>query len=177
MKNQSNEKLQPQYLLDEPLANHKSMKWALSLVLLGAAVGGISSMARIEDARTLGILALVLVVMVGLILLLVWAEYKLLLARMRLRMDETRVWTHIPLTKDRALEWKQIRTAAVVHLKNMNYPEMIVLSIHEPEQALTRKRMMWKNPKRGEELRFVASDSRREMVGQMLHMELPDIYL
>lgn len=164
-------------LLDEPLANRKSMKWAVSLVLLGAAAGAVSGMSRIDDARTLGIVVIVLVAMVGLILLIVWAEYALFLRRMRLRMDESRVWTHIPLTKDRSLEWGQIRTAAVVHLKNMNYPEMIVLSVHEPEEALTRRRMMWKNPKRGEELRFVASDTRREMVGRMLHMELPDITL
>jgi hypothetical protein len=59
----------------------------------------------------------------------------------------------------------------------MNYPAMIVLSIHAPQETLTRKRMMWKNPKRSEELRIQLTDSRRAVVEQQLGMHLPEIML
>ena len=70
-----------------------------------------------------------------------------------------------------------MRTAAIVHLRNMNYPDMIVLSIHEPKDVLTRKRMVWKNPKRGEEMRFPLTESRRAVVEERLNMTLPEINL
>ncbi len=168
MKNEQNN-----LLLDETLANGKMIKWILSLVLVGCVAGSFSSGAELEWPVRLAIIAGVLVffcVVLGL-------EYVLYLRRMRVRMDETRVWTHIPLMKDRSLEWKQIRTAAIVHLTNFNYPDMIVLSIHEPREVLTRKRMMWKNAKRGQELRIPLTDSRREVVEKCLNTTLPEIAL
>ena len=167
MKNEQNS-----YLLDEKLADRKMMGWLTGLMAVGVLAGSLSGTAL--DAGALLIVIGVSVVILGLGLGL---AYLMFLRRMRIRMDETRVWTHVPLQKDRALAWKQIRTAAVVRLKNMNYPTQIVLSIHEPQEALTRKRMVWKNAKRGEEMRILLTDSRRAVVEQCLHMTLPDIEL
>lgn len=168
MKNEQNN-----YLLDETLANAKMMKWIMTLILVGCVAGSFSSGNDLDWTTRLIIIACVLVFFV----VVVGLEYVLYLRRMRVRMDESRVWTHIPLTKDRALAWKDIHTAAIVHLKNMNYPDMIVLSIHEPKDVLTRKRMMWKGAKRGQELRIPLTDSRREVVEKCLNMTLPEITL
>lgn len=164
---------QKTYLLDEPLANKKMMSWIMSLVLVGCVAGSFASGGDLEWTTRLMIIGVVLIFFVAVIGL----EYVLYLRRMRVRMDETRVWTHIPLTKDRSLAWKQIHTAAIVHLKNMNYPAMIVLSIHEPKDVLTRKRMVWKNPKRGEELRIILTETRRDVVEHCLNTVLPEITL
>jgi hypothetical protein len=37
--------------------------------------------------------------------------------------------------------------------------------------------MVWKNPKRGEEMRIVFTDSRRAIIEQCLHMTLPELEL
>lgn len=166
-------KEQNNYLLDETLANGKMMTWIATLVLVGLVAGSFSSGHDLDWKIRLGIMAGV----GAFFALVIGVEYLVYLRRMRIRMDETRVWTHIPLTKDRSLEWKQMRTAAIVHLSNMNYPDMIVLSVHEPKEVLTRKRMMWKGAKRGEEMRFPVTESRRAVVEQCLNMELPEITL
>lgn len=163
---------QKNYLLDETLANGKMMKWVMSLVLVGVIAGSFST-GDLEWPVRLMIAAGVMVFFA----LVIGLEYLLYLRRMRIRMDEERVWTHIPLMKDRSLRWKDIHTAAIVRLKNMNYPAMIVLSIHEPRAVLTRKRMMWKNAKRGEELRIPLTDSRLDVVEHCLNTVLPDITL
>lgn len=159
-------------LLDETLATPKTIWWLMGIIAVSAFVGALSG-AREFDWIVL-IIAVVAIAVFGLIVLL---EYFLFMRRMRLRMDATRVWTHIPLTKDRSLDWAAIRTAAIVRLDKMNYPAMIVLSIHDPQEALTRKRMVWKNPRRGEELRIPLTDSRRAVIEQCLNMQLPEIVL
>lgn len=160
-------------LLDEKLSTSQMLWWITGIMLCSAIAGGISG-SRGANGE---VLLIVLGISIGIIGLGVLLANVLFLRRMRLKMDATRVWTHIPLTKDRSLNWADVRTAAVVTLKNMSYPAMIVLSIHAPAEALTRKRMMWKNPRRGEELRIPASDSRRTVVEQQLGMKLPDIEL
>lgn len=163
---------QQNYLLDETLADRKMMGWIAMLIVVGVIAGSASGNDLDWTLR--------LVVIAGVcafFALVIGLEYLLYLRRIRLRMDENRVWTHIPLTKERSLEWKQMRTAAIVHLRNMNYPDMIVLSIHEPKDVLTRKRMVWKNPKRGEEMRFPLTESRRAVVEERLNMTLPEINL
>lgn len=169
MKNEQNN-----YLLDEKLADRKMMGWLAGLIAVGVLAGSLSGSGAKLDGETWLIVIGVTTVIFGLGMGL---AYLVFLRHMRIRMDETRVWTHIPLQKDRSLEWKQIRTAAIVTLKNANYPAQIVLSIHEPQEALTRKRMVWKNPKRGEEMRILLTDSRRAVVEQCLHMTLPEIEL
>ena len=169
MKNEQNN-----YLLDEKLADRKMMGWLAGLIAVGVLAGSLSGSGAELDAEAWLIVIAVTTVIFGLGMGL---AYLLFLRHMRIRMDENRVWTHIPLQKDRSLEWKQIRTAAIVTLKKMNYPPQIVLSVHEPQEALTRKRMVWKNPKRGEEMRILLTDSRRAVVEQCLHMTLPEIEL
>jgi len=169
MKNEQNN-----YLLDEKLADRKMMGWLAGLIAVGVLAGSLSGSGAELDAEAWLIVIAVTTVIFGLGMGL---AYLLFLRHMRIRMDENRVWTHIPLQKDRSLEWKQIRTAAIVTLKKMNYPAQIVLSVHEPQEALTRKRMVWKNPKRGEEMRILLTDSRRAVVEQCLHMTLPEIEL
>lgn len=164
---------QNNYLLDETLANAKMMKWIMTLILVGCVAGSFSSGPDLEWIVRL----IIIVCVVAFFAVVVGLEYVLYLRRMRVRMDENRVWTHIPLTKDRALAWKDIHTAAIVSLKNMNYPDMIVLSIHEPREVLTRKRMVWKNAKRGQELRIPLTESRRAVVEQCLNTTLPEIVL
>lgn len=163
---------QQNYLLDEPLADRKMMGRIAILIVVGV-IAGSASGHNLDWKIRLAVIAGVCVFFA----LVIGLEYLLYLRRMRLRMDENRVWTHIPLTKDRSLAWKQMRTAAVVHLRNMNYPDMIVLSVHEPKDVLTRKCMVWKNPKRGEEMRFPLTESRRAVVEQCLNMTLPEIVL
>jgi len=150
------------------------MGWLAGLIAVGVLAGSLSGSGAELDAEAWLIVIAVTTVIFGLGMGL---AYLLFLRHMRIRMDENRVWTHIPLQKDRSLEWKQIRTAAIVTLKKMNYPAQIVLSVHEPQEALTRKRMVWKNPKRGEEMRILLTDSRRAVVEQCLHMTLPEIEL
>lgn len=157
-------------LLDERLSTNKMLWWLMGLMTASAIAGGVSGSRGGSGLVVIG--ASVLILLLGLLL-----AYALFLRRMRLRMDATRVWTHIPLTKDRSLNWADIRTAAVVTLRDMNYPAMIVLSVHQPQEALTRHRMMWKNAKRGEELRIPLSETRRAVVEQKLGMTLPDIEL
>lgn len=169
MKNEQNN-----YLLDEKLADRKLMGWLAGLIAAGVIAGSLSGSGAKLDAEAWLIVIGVTTVIFGLGMGL---AYLVFLRHMRIRMDEKRVWTHIPLQKDRSLEWKQIRTAAIVTLKNANYPAQIVLSVHEPQEALTRKRMVWKNPKRGEELRILLTDSRRAAIEQCLHMTLPEIKL
>lgn len=169
MKNEQNN-----YLLNEKLADRKMMGWLAGLIAVGVLAGSLSGSGAELDAEAWLIVIAVTTVIFGLGMGL---AYLLFLRHMRIRMDENRVWTHIPLQKDRSLEWKQIRTAAIVTLKKMNYPAQIVLSVHEPQEALTRKRMVWKNPKRGEEMRILLTDSRRAVIEQCLHMELPEIQL
>lgn len=160
-------------LLDEKLSTSQMMWWITGLMLCAAIAGGISG----SRGASGELMLIVIAVSIGIIGLGILLANVLILRHMRLKMDATRVWTHIPLTKDRSLNWADVRTAAVVTLKNMNYPAMIVLSVHAPAEALTRKRMMWKNPKRGEELRIPLNDTRRAIVEQQLHMTLPDIEL
>lgn len=166
-------KEQKQYLLNESHVNKQAMGWLTGVVVCSGIVGGLSG-ARSLDGETLlltlGLCAVVLGLGFGL-------AYVLFIRRVRLYMDEQGLWIHMPLQKDRPLLWKDVRTAAVVELKNMNYPTMIVLSVHEPAETLTRKRMMWKNAKRGQELRIWHSESRQAVVEQMLHMTLPEIVL
>lgn len=160
-------------LLDERLSTNKMLWWLMGLITVSAIAGGVSGSRGDLGWITLVVIgASVLILLLGLLL-----AYVLFLRRMRLRMDANRIWTHIPLTKDRSLNWTDVRTAAVVTLRDMNYPAMIVLSIHQPQEALTRHRMMWKNAKRGEELRIPLSESRRAVVEQQLGMTLPDIEL
>lgn len=168
MKNEQNN-----YLLDETLADRKMMGWIATLIVVGAVSGMVANGNDLEWHVRIIIVAAVL----AFFALVIGLEYLLYLRRIRLRMDENRVWTHIPLTKDRSLEWKQMRTAAIVTLKNMNYPTQIVLSVHEPKDVLTRKRMVWKNAKRGEEMRFPLTESRRAVVEERLNMTLPEIEL
>ena len=159
-------------LLDESLTTPAIMWWMTGIIFFSGLAGGLIGSQHISlllIGVTLGITAFLAGV--------AWLTWWLFCRRMRLRMDATRVWSHIPLTKDRSLNWADVRTAAIVKLKDMNYPAMIVLSVQSPEEALTRKRMVWKNPKRGEELRFQLTDSRRAVVEQMLHMTLPEIVL
>ena len=163
---------EPQLLLDETLATPKMMWWLTGIMATSGLVGGISG-GRELSWLVLGVALGFTAFVVG----VVWLTYWLICRRMRLKMDTTRVWSHIPLTKDRSLAWAEVRTAAIVTLKNMNYPAMIVLSVLPPDEALTRKRMMWKNPKRGEELRIPLTDSRRAVVEQQLCMQLPEILL
>lgn len=160
-------------LLDEKLSTPQMLWWLVGVMVCAAFAGSISG-SRDADGF---LLLIVFAVSIGVVLLGLLLANVLFLRRMRLKMDATRVWTHIPLTKDRSLNWADVRTAAVVTLKNMNYPAMIVLSIHAPADALTRKRMVWKNPKRGEELRIPLTDTRRAVVEQQLGMTLPDIEL
>ena len=164
-------KEQKQYLLNESHLNKDAMRWLAGVLVCSAIAGGISG-ARTLDGETLllvlGITAVVLGLDFGL-------AYVLVIRPVRLYMDEQGLWVHMPLMKDRPLLWKDIRTAAVVNLKNMTYPTMIVLSVYTPEETLTRKRMVWKNAKRGQELRIWHSESRQAVVEQMLHMTLPEI--
>lgn len=171
MNEQYNE--QTELLLDETVATPAMMWWLTGIMLCSGVVGGLAGARGEISLLLLGVIAAMLVVM----LLGIWGAYWLICRSMRLKMDATRVWTHIPLTKDRSLAWGDIRTAAVVTLKGMNYPTMIILSIHAPEEALTRKRMMWKNARRGEEMRIPLTEQRRAIVEQQLNMQLPDITL
>lgn len=166
-------KEQKQYLLNESHVNKDAMRWLVGVMVCSGIAGGLSG-ARTLDGETLLIVLGVTAVVLGLGFGL---AYALVIRRVRLYMDEQGLWVHMPLMKDRPLLWKDVRTAAVVNLKNMAYPTMIVLSVHTPDETLTRKRMMWKNAKRGQELRIWHSESRLAVVENMLHMTLPEIVL
>ena len=159
-------------LLAESLSTPAIMWWVTGLIVCSGLLSGLAGKPGITPLL-LGVILVTIAFLVG----VAWLTYWLYCRRMRVKMDATRAWIHIPLTKERSLRWADIRTAAIVTLKNMNYPAMIVLSVHTPEETLTRKRMMWKNPIHGEELRFQLTDSRRAVVEQQLGMTLPEITL
>lgn len=166
-------KEQKQYLLNESHVNRQALGWLVAVMVCSGIAGGIAGAGQLDGKMlllVLGITFAVLAMGFGL-------AWLLIIRRVRLYMDEQGVWVHMPLIRDRVLAWKQIRTAAVIDLENMNYPTMIVLSVHEPAQTLTRKRMLWNNAKRGQELRIWYSDSRRAVVEQQLNMVLPEITL
>ena len=160
-------------LLDETLSTPAMMWWLTGIVVTSGVVGGLSGTRGEMSLPVIGAVAAAILFLVG----VVWLTYWLFCRRMRLKMDATRVWSHIPLTKDRSLNWADMQTAAIVQLKNANYPAMIVLSVLKPAEVLTRKRMVWKNPRRGEELRFQLTDSRRAVIEKQLGMTLPEITL
>ena len=166
-------KEQKQYLLNESHVNKDAMRWLVGVMVCSGIAGGISG-ARTLDGKMLLLVLGITAVMLGLGFGL---AYVLFIRKVRLYMDEQGLWIHMPLQKDRPLLWKDIRTAAIVNLQNMNYPTMIVLSVNQPAETLTRKRMVWKNTKRGQELRIWHSESRQAVVEQMLHMTLPEIVL
>ena len=159
-------------LLDENLSTPAMMWWLTGVLIVSGLVGGLAGSDEFT-LLTIGITLGMVVFMVA----VAWLTWWLLCRRMRLKMDAERVWSHIPLTRDRCLNWADIRTAAIVTLKGVNYPAMIVLSIHLPQEALLRNRMLWKNPKRGEELRFPVTDTRRAAIEKQLGMQLPEITL
>ena len=71
-----------------------------------------------------------------------------------------------------------MRTAAIVKLSNDPRYCWIVLSTNpNPADVLVRKRLVWKNAKRGEEVRIPYTARRQEVVGHYLHMTLPEIKL
>ncbi len=162
-------------LLDESLTPNKMLWWLYGILCVAGLVGALSAVdgGRDDVLIALGVAAAFAVIFAVIFIL----ENLLIFRRMRLKMNAERIWSHIPLTKDRSLNWADIRTAAVVQLKGMTYPPMIVLSVQMPAEALTRKRMLWKNPKRGVEMRIPLSDSRRAVIEQQLGMALPDILL
>lgn len=159
-------------LLDEPLSTPAIMWWLTGIIVCSGVISGLAGKHDVTPLL-IGVTLATTAFMVG----VAWLTYWLYCCRMRLKMDATRVWSHIPLTKDRSLSWADVRTAAIVTLKNVNYPAMIVLSVHAPQETLTRKRMLWKNPRRGEELRIQLTDTRRTIVEQQLNMRLPEIQL
>lgn len=166
-------KEQKQYLLNESHVNKDVLGWLVGLMVCSGIAGGLSG-ARTLDGETLLLVLGITAVGLGLGFGL---AYVLVIRRVRLYMDEQGLWVHMPLMKDRPLLWKDIRTAAVVNLENMASPTMIVLSVHEPAETLTRKRMMWKNARRGQEMRIWFSESRLAVVEDMLNMTLPEIVL
>lgn len=109
----------------------------------------------------------------GLLLLLWWG-----MSRARLVLDDQGVLMKHIIAAPHTLDWKQVRTAAIVKLSNDPRYCWIVLSTNpNPADVLVRKRLVWKNAKRGEEVRIPYTARRQEVVGHYLHMTLPEIKL
>lgn len=154
--------------LNETLAPVKALV-TVSLVMWGLiGVGVIIRVGKVD-----GVVLAVLGGMLAFYVVVMLIYYALFIRKMRLIVDESGVTVRIPLTKPRPIAWPQVRTAAIIKPNNGISPAMILLSSHEPEQALNHNRLMWRNPKRGEEVRFALTDSRRAIVEHYLHMELP----
>ena len=166
---------QNNFLLDEKLADRKMMGWLSGLIAVGVLAGSLSGSGADLDAEAWLIVIGVTTVIFGLGMGL---AYLVFLRHMRIRMDEKRVWTHIPMQKDRSLDWQQVRTAAIVKLSNDPRYHWIVLSTNpHPAEVIVRKRLIWKGPGRGEEGRIPYTGKRREAVEHYLNMTLPEIML
>ena len=158
----------PSPTLNETLAPVRALV-VTSLVLWGLIfVGAVIRVGKLD-----GVLLAVMGGMLAFYAVMMLIYYALFIRKMRLIVDETGATVRIPLTKPRPIAWTQVRSAAIVKPNNGVSPAIILLSIHEPEQALDHKRLMWRNPKRGEEVRFPLTDSRRAIVEHYLRMELP----
>ena len=152
--------------------------WVKGMVLGGVAAVAVYSLMAMIGADDLnwerfGMVLVVVAATAVLLLLLLW-----FVNRARLVVDDQGVMmTHI-VTASHTLDWKQIRTAAIVRLSNDPRYHWIVLSTNpQPAEVIVRKRLMWKNPVRGEEVRIPYTDKRREAVEHYLHMTLPEIQL
>lgn len=96
---------------------------------------------------------------------------------LRVSVDETGVSVHQLLGGSTFLGWKDIRTAAAVHLSTgFGEQSFIILSSKEPEQVLTRPALLWhKGLRLQEHVRIPYSTVRRAAVEHHLRMRLPDI--
>lgn len=160
--------------LEEPLNPQiKASVWG-GVAVIGpyVLVALIASIGRDFALETIIALAAVLVVCVGALLLLLW-----FCNRARLVMDEQGVLTRSVLGKVSLLDWTQLRTAAIIKLGGNEMYHWIVLSVNEPAEVISRKRMVWKNPKRDQELRIPFTPKRRATVEHYLGKVLPEIKL
>lgn len=161
--------------LDEPLTPQIGGMIRGGLTVIGAyiLVAMIAMSSRENDPEVLWLLAGIAVVSVGGLLLLWW-----LCSRERLIIDDEGVRTRSLLGKVRSLRWDAIRTAAVVHLSANDLHCWIVLSAEpDPRQVLIRKRLISMKPRDGQELRIPYGTRRCQIIGERLHMTLPQIML
>lgn len=167
------EEKRPAWPLEEP-----QNPWVKSMVLGGiVAVAAYSLVAMIgaDDLswESVGMVLVVVAVTSVLLLLLLW-----FVNRARLVLDDQGVLMKHIIAAPHTLDWKQVRTAAIVKLSNDPRYCWIVLSTNpNPADVLVRKRLVWKNAKRGEAVRIPYTARRQEVVGHYLHMTLPEIKL
>lgn len=85
-----------------------------------------------------------------------------------------------------ALQWKQMRTAAVIQRGNPRWSvynsrrhdrHFILLSMQEPKKAIDKWTFRMEAAKPGRDIRIPYSFRRKEVVEHYLHMELPIIRL
>lgn len=160
--------------LDEPVMQGAGVYTlclgGLSLLLLTGAV-----LAEDSFARTACILALAL--MLGLLALMVWLS-----RHYRLVMDDQGV----RLGTKYALEWSQVRTAAVIERgyvrRHYDYSRrgewhFILLSVQMPEKAIDKWTFRMERAKPGREIRIPYTDDRRSVVEHYLNKTLPTFRL
>lgn len=150
-----------------------------SMILGSIAAMGVYCLARMLTAEVelTGELLVGVVIILGVgtaLLLGLWGLY----SRARLVMDDQGVLMKHLIARPHTLDWREVRTAAVVRLSNDPRYQWIVLSTNpEPAQVLIRKRLVWKSCVRGEEVRIPYTDRRRAVAEHYLNKKLPDIKL
>ena len=167
------EEKRPAWPLEEP-----QNPWVKSMVLGGivaVAACSLGAMIGADDLswESFGMVLVVVAVTSVLLLLLLW-----FVNRARLVLDDQGVLMKHIIAAPHTLDWKQVRTAAIVKLSNDPRYHWIVLSTNpHPAEVIVRKRLIWKGPVRGEEVRIPYTGKRREAVEHYLNMTLPEIML
>ena len=92
----------------------------------------------------------------------------------RFRVDEEGVTIDAFWGKGKRMQWKDVRTAAIVQYDGT---KEIILAIREPADVLVKKRLMRVTGNTAEEMHLGASDRLRNLVEHYLRMELPTIRL
>lgn len=147
-----------------------------SLILLGC---GILILLLLALTETDAVLRTLYLIWAGILLLLTLLE--LLLSR-RCRC----VMTATGVTLDgQHLPWSDLKTAAVIRRNGLppmlcRYPDeqhFILLSVQPPEEAIDKWRFRMEAARPGQELRIPYTRRRAEVIGQHLHMPLPEYRL
>ncbi len=161
--------------LDEPV---EDLPQGFLTFLLGAIAVFLVVCAVIVQEPVIRVMSIIWVaIVVGLMALVRW-----LIRHYRVIMDEKGA----RLGSRHALEWKQVRTAAVIQRGDPRWPiynsrrsdrHFILLSVEEQEKAIDKWTFRMETAKPGRDMRIPYSYRRKEIVEHYLHMELPVIHL
>ena len=161
------------WLLDEPV---EDLPQGFLQFLLGAIAVFLVVCVVIVQESVIRVMSIIgAAIAVGLMALVRW-----LILHYRVIMDEKGA----RMGSRHALEWKQVRTAAVIQRGDPRWPvynsrrydrHFILLSVQEPKKAIDKWTFRLEAAKPGRDMRIPYTYRRKEIVEHYLHMELPVI--